>query len=100
MVTEPTITLKMIIDAGILKPNSVVYSSLNKHITGTLNADGSLSILINKEIKTFPFCSGAARAVEDRSLNGWIYWLIEDEDELKPLDYYRTKYKEKKNESS
>jgi hypothetical protein len=87
--TEPTITLSMIIDAGILSPGIKVYSVMNKQITGILNSDGSITLKIKDEIKNFPFPSGAARAIENRSLNGWIYWQVLDSGEYRDLGFFR-----------
>lgn len=97
--TEPSITLKMIIDAGVIKAGVKVYSSLDKNIFGVLNSDGSISIKIKNKNRVFPFPSGAARAIENRSLNGWKYWTIQDSNEYKDLGFYRDIYI-KKNDSS
>ncbi len=55
----PDITLKMIINAGIIKIGTKVYSSPNNKIIGTLNEEGAITFEIDNEIKTFPFPSGA-----------------------------------------
>lgn len=88
----PTITLKMLIDAGILMPGIQVFVMKNDIISGVLNHDGSISININGHIKNFPFPSGAARAIENGSVNGWIYLGVKIDDTLKNLKYFRDKY--------
>jgi hypothetical protein len=70
----PDITLKMIINAGIIKNGTKVYSSPNNGIIGTLDKEGAITFKINNEIKTFPFPSGAGRAITKTSINGWKYW--------------------------
>lgn len=94
--SEPSITLKMIIDSGILKSGIKVYSVTNEKNTGILNADGSITLEIKNEVRNFPFPSGAARAIENRSLNGWIYWTIKESNSYKELSYYRNLYEESK----
>lgn len=89
---EPDITIKMLVDEGILKAGTKIYGLNN--FSGTLNDDGTIILTINDQVRTFPFPSGAARAVEKRSLNGWTYWKVMDEHTktLKELTYYREKY--------
>lgn len=50
--------------------------------------DGSIFLAFNGKSQSFAFPSGAARAVEDISINGWIYWLINN----KTLSQYREQY--------
>lgn len=90
----PGTTIKMLVDEGILKAGSTVYGSLANNVSGILSEDGDISLVIDNKFRKFPFPSGAARAVEKRSLNGWIYWKIMDEDTntFKELKYYRDKY--------
>ena len=51
----PDITLKMIINAGIIKIGTKVYSSPNNEIIGTLDKEGAITFEIDNEMKTFPF---------------------------------------------
>lgn len=99
MIREETIettaiTLKMIIDKGILKPNSLIVSLANSNVLGKLNEDGSLTITFQGQERSFPYPSGAARFVEKKSLNGWLYWCVAEKDCYKALSYYRKKYLE------
>ncbi len=88
----PDITLKMIIDSGLIKPGTKVYASVDPHITGTINQDGSISLLTGNKIKNFPFPSGAARSIVNSSVNGWIFWKIKDFNEFKDLSFYKKEF--------
>lgn len=74
----PDITLKMIINNEIIKIVTKVYSSPNNEIVGTLEKEGAITFEIDKEIKTFPFLSGAGRSITKTSINGWKFWRIFD----------------------
>ncbi|MCD2424384.1 hypothetical protein LQ567_16510 [Niabella pedocola] len=86
------VTLKMILEKGILQANLKLTSVLNPEIEGVLNEDGSITVTINGQKRTFLYPSGAARYVEQRSINGWIYWQIELEGMKYTLSYYRDLY--------
>ena len=88
----PDITLKMIIDSGLIKPDTKVYAAINPDVIGNINHDGSISLFIDKQQKTFPFPSGAARAIVKTSVNGWIFWRIMDSGKLKELSHYKKEY--------
>lgn len=90
----PDITLKMIINAGIVKTGTKVYSSPNNEVVGILDKEGAITIKINDEIKTFAFPSGAGRAITKKSINGWKYWRILDNGTYNELSYYKEKYKQ------
>ncbi len=89
----PDITLKMIINAGIIKSGTKVYSSPNNEIIGTLDKEGAITFEIDNEIKTFPFPSGAGRAITKTSINVWKYWRILDNGVYNDLSYYKEKFK-------
>ena len=72
----PDITLKMLIEAGAILPNTKVYASKDHEIVGNINSDGSISLIINNQEKKYPFPSGAARAITKSSVNGWLFWRI------------------------
>lgn len=91
----PDITLKMIIDSGIIKPNTKVYGSKNLDVIGIINEDGSITISIDNQKKTFPFPSGAARYIANLSVNGWLFWKINDSGQYKELSYYKKEFKKK-----
>lgn len=88
----PGITLKMIIESGIIKPDTTVYASVNHQITGVINPDGSITLNHNREPKTFPFPSGAARSIVKTSTNGWLFWKILDDGEFRNLSYFKNEY--------
>ena len=86
------ITLEMIIGVGIISPGTSVYNSIDENITGILNKNGSITLNINGESKNFPYPSGAARAVVNLSVNGWIFWKIKEGGQLNNLKFYKEKY--------
>lgn len=88
----PDITLKMIIDSGLIKPDTKVYASSIPEISGKINHDGSITLLIDNQQKNFPFPSGAARSIVKTSVNGWIFWKIMDSGQLKDLSYFKKEY--------
>lgn len=93
----PDITLKMIIDSGIIKPDTKIYASINHEIIGNINQDGSISLFVDNQLKTFPFPSGAARAIVEISVNGWLFWKILDSDQYRELSYFKKEYMKKFN---
>jgi hypothetical protein len=95
----PDITLKMIIDTGIIKIGTKVYSSPNNEIVGTLDKEGAITFEIDNEIKTFPFPSGAGRAITKTSINGWKFWRILEDGIYNELTYYKEKYKLNKSQN-
>jgi len=95
----PDITLKTIIESGIIKTGTKVFAISDNQITGVLNNDGSLTLNIDNQQKIFPFPSGAARAVTKTSVNGWIFWMIDDNGTINNLKFYKEKYMEIYNSS-
>jgi hypothetical protein len=95
-ITQPTITLEMIINQGLISPDIPVYGPNSKTSTGILNDNGSISVTVLGKAKTYPYPSGAARAIEKISLNGWLYWHVNDNGTYRNLDYFRKKYIESK----
>lgn len=90
----PTITLEMIINHGLINPDIPIFGPKRDTPTGILNSDGSISVTVYGKAKTYPYPSGAARAIEKTSLNGWLYWHINENGTYRNLDYYRKKYAE------
>jgi len=90
----PDITLKMIINAGIIRIGTKVYSSPNNEVIGTLDKEGAITFEIDNKMKTFPFPSGAGRAITKTSINGWKYWRILENGIYNELSYYKEKYKQ------
>lgn len=88
------ITLKMIIEAGILIPDTKIFSESVPVQCGKINGDGLIELSIKNEIKIFPYPSGAARAVVNLSVNGWRFWKVKIGNEIKELSYYRELFKQ------
>ncbi|OCX54180.1 hypothetical protein BEL04_07910 [Mucilaginibacter sp. PPCGB 2223] len=86
------VTLQMIIDAGIILPGTSVYNSVDENIVGVLNEDGSITLDINGQLKNFPYPSGAARAIVNLSVNGWIFWKIKENNLFNTLKHYKDLY--------
>jgi len=87
------VTLKMIIDSGLLKPNTIIYSDSNPLVNGKLTNEGSIVLTIDNITKTYFYPSGAARFVVKVSVNGWIFWKVKVGNEMKQLSYFRELYK-------
>lgn len=90
---EQDITLEMIIKVALLKPGTLVYAASDDAVTGILNDDGSITLKIDGIIKTFPYPSGAARAVRNISVSGWVFWKVKEDGKLIDLLKYKEKYK-------
>ncbi|MFA6248446.1 MAG: hypothetical protein WC615_16015 [Mucilaginibacter sp.] len=86
---QEDITLEMVIKAGLLKPGTTVYAASDSNITGTLNADGSIELTIDGTKKVFPYPSGAARAVRNISVSGWVFWKVKENGQLTDLLKYK-----------
>lgn len=91
----PGVTLKMIIDSGIIKPDTKVYGSIDHKVTGNINGDGSITLFFDHQHKTFPFPSGAARAIVKTSTNGWLFWKILEGGQYKDLSFFKNEYLKK-----
>ena len=90
----PDITLKIIIDVGIIDIGTKVYAYPDNKIIGTLDKEGAITLSLENETRTFPFPSGAARAITKTSINGWKFWRILENGEYHELSYYKEKYKQ------
>ncbi|WP_262914615.1 hypothetical protein [Pontibacter vulgaris] len=90
----PSITLSMLIEKGIIEAGSEVVAAIDDEIRGTLNKNGSITLVIDDERKRYPFPSGAARAVTNTSVNGWIFWRILENGVYRDLAYFRKKFTE------
>lgn len=91
-IEKPDFTLKILIEIGVFKAGSKVVSSVNNSIQGVLNLDGSITVKVNEKLQTFSYPSGAARAFSKISINGWLFWLIEENGELHSLAFYKKRY--------
>jgi hypothetical protein len=91
----PDITLKMIIDAGIIKPGAEVYASTNLEIVGHITNEGGILLSNGCEEILHPYPSGAARSVTKSSVNGWKFWLIKIGSDFQELRVIRELYRKK-----
>lgn len=89
------ITIKMLLESGLIKPGTNIYSDTHPVKTATINSDGLISIDIDGNRKLFPYPSGAARALVNLSVNGWTFWRIKIDGELMEISYLRTIYKKR-----
>jgi hypothetical protein len=90
------ITLKMLLDEGIIEKGTVLYSDTIPTKMAKINSDGFIDLNIDGSQKIYPFPSGAARAVVNLSINGWKFWKIKINDELKEISELRQIYQERK----
>jgi len=88
---KTNITLKMLIDSGLFIPGQRVFSQ-DGSVSGFLNTDGSITVHLKDQDKTFEYLSGAARYIEKRSLNGWLYWHVLVDGQKVALDTFRDQY--------
>lgn len=88
---KTSVTLKMLLDAGILSPGVELYCRVQE-VRAILNADGSITVHMNGKEKVWEYLSGAARYVAKISLNGWTYWSIKINGEPRLLDSFREQY--------
>ena len=86
------ITLKMILDSGLIEPDTLIYSSSQPEVKGKINSDGSITLLLDRQDKVFHSPSGAARAVVKLSVNGWTFWRFLINNEYKELSFLRELY--------
>jgi hypothetical protein len=90
------ITLKMLLDDGIIEKGTVLYSETNPIKTAKINSDGFIDLNIDGTQKLYPFPSGAASALVNLSVNGWKFWKVKINNELKEISELRQIYKERK----
>jgi hypothetical protein len=88
---KTNVTLSMLIDSGIILPGAELVCP-NPKVRGLLNPDGSIQVIIDGKEKTFQFLSGAARYIEKRSLNGWLYWSTMIDGERQNLGDFRDQF--------
>lgn len=90
----PVVTLKMIIDSGIMIKGTTVHAYPAFNQTVILDKEGAITLNIDGTVKTYPFPSGAARALTVTSVNGWKFWKIHENGDYNELAHYREIYKE------
>lgn len=81
----------MLIDKGLLFADAEL-SCHRPTARATVNSDGSVTVFVKDTQKVFDYLSGAARFVEDKSLNGWLYWFVTVGGKKVPLDHLRDKF--------
>lgn len=91
---QQDITLEMVIKAGLLKPGTKLYASSDKNIIGILNEDGSIELIIDGIKKIFPYPSGAARAIRNISVSGWVFWKVMEDGSLLELLKFKKRFLE------
>ena len=87
----PDPKLEDLIEAGLLISGSSLFKIDTSEELGVVNSEGKIEIQKNGELRTFEYPSGAARWLEGRSINGWIYWGVDVEGELMSLKQLRDK---------
>jgi hypothetical protein len=85
-------SLKMLIDANILKPGTNLYAESDDSASALLNADGSISLTIEGNLKEYQSPSAAAKALTGKSLNGWVFWKVDESGQINTLASFRSKY--------
>ena len=86
------ITLKMLIDNAIIHSGEVIVCMKNRGISGKILDDGLISLEMENSTVTYLSLSGAAKAVENISINGWTYWGIIKNEEIQDLATYRKRF--------
>jgi hypothetical protein len=89
---QADVTLEMIINAGILQPGTKLYAASDNKVTSTLNVDGSVTLELNGEEKIYPYPSGAARAVRNISVSGWVFWRVMEDGRFIELTEFKHRY--------
>ena len=99
LATTKGITLKDLLDAGILKAGDELAISLRgRDVTGTLLADGK----IKYQEKTYDGPLACATAVRGQTCDSWYCWKAADHasDRSYPLSHYRaTLMRQRENQS-
>jgi len=96
---KTNVTLKMLLDSKILSPG-LELTCANPDVNGELNADGSITVFYHSQRKKFDYLSGAARFIEKKSLNGWLYWDVVHDGTRKNLGAFRDQYLKLKTQKS
>jgi modification methylase len=85
--SAPKVAFGTLVETGWIAPGTVL-SDKKRRIKATVRADGSLA----SGIDSGSIHSLGAKVQGAPSCNGWSYWHIEHEGELKPLDAIRQLY--------
>lgn len=88
----PTTSLKMLIDAHILAPGTSLRAESDDSVSALLNADGSISLAIEGNLREYQSPSAAAKALTGKSVNGWVFWKVDESGQINTLAFFRSKY--------
>jgi modification methylase len=85
--TAPKVAFGTLVETGWIQPGTQVWDKKRRHVA-TVRADGSLAAEaltgsihgVGKDLQGAPSC------------NGWTYWHLEHEGEVKPIDAIRQLY--------
>lgn len=83
------VTIKMLLDSGLVNPGDMIVSDTSPAVTAVINAKGEIEFDVNGAKKVFAYPSGAARAVVNLSVNGWKFWKIKKEENYIELSALR-----------
>ncbi|MCH5716683.1 DUF4357 domain-containing protein [Niabella hibiscisoli] len=88
---KTNVTIKMLLESKVLRSGTEIFCP-NSTVKGFINHDGSVSVIIGNQEKNFESLSGAAKYIEGRSINGWIYWRTNTENGQVALSDFRDAY--------
>jgi hypothetical protein len=80
--------LRQLLDAELLRPNSVLAAANSPDTTATVTPDGQLNV----DGVSYNSPTEAARAVTDEAVNGWTYWLADTPEGQLTLDDLRGRH--------
>lgn len=95
---KTNVTIKMLLESRVLRPGTELFCP-NSTVKGFINHDGSISVIIANQEMSFESLSGAAKYIEGRSINGWIYWLTNTDNGPVALSGFRDVYLSLKNKA-
>ena len=83
----PKVAFGALVESGMLKPGTKVFDK-KRRWEATVRADGSLV-----HAKQVGSIHGLGKELQDApSCNGWTFWQVEIEGELKPIDTLRQQH--------
>jgi len=85
---EPRVAFLSLIEAGLIKPGTVLYDKGRKH-AAIVRADGTL--VCHGEAGSIHMVGRKAQGAE--SCNGWTFWHYEDKGQLKLIDALRGQFR-------
>jgi modification methylase len=85
--SAPKVAFGQLVESGWIKPGAKLFDRKRRH-TASVRADGSLL----SGAETGSIHGVGAKLQDAPSCNGWTYWHIEHESEVKPIDALRQLY--------